>query len=278
RYPVPWSGDNGTNYENMLASLRGGLSLGMSGFTYWSQDTGGFGGSHPDEDLYLRWTQLSIFQSHIRFHSPLPAFNEPWNYSKRTQDLVRPIFELRYRLIPYLYSESALAARQGLPLMRPLILEFFDDPNVYGLEDQFMCGRNLLVAPIMEPHPRRRVYLPEGTWYEFHTGERLEGPQWVEREWPIETFPLFVRAGTVLPLAPVVQHTGELSYDRFTLNAYPQEGVASIEIEAPDEGQLRFEVRESDGGVSVRTSRKFEEITVELPGGKAASIEKLDAE
>mgnify|MGYP006278889237 CR=1 FL=1 len=118
RYPVHCSGDNSSNFANMLCSLRGGLSLGMCGFSFWSQDTGGFVGT-PTEELYIRWTQLAIFQSHIRYHGSPPRFREPWNFEPRTQEIVRRYLELRYRLIPYLYSEAHAAARDGLPLMHP---------------------------------------------------------------------------------------------------------------------------------------------------------------
>jgi len=109
-----------------------GLSLGLSGFTFWSQDTGGFVGA-PSDDLYIRWTQLSVFQSHMRFHGTPPKFREPWQFSPETQRIVRNYLELRYRLIPYLYTEAQVAAAGGLPLLRHLVIDFQEDPTVFNM-------------------------------------------------------------------------------------------------------------------------------------------------
>jgi alpha-D-xyloside xylohydrolase len=226
RYPLHWSGDNSSNHENLLSSLRGGLNLGLSGFTFWSQDIGGFVGV-PSEELYVRWTQLAVFQSHSRFHGNPPQYKEPWNFKPETQSTVRDYLELRYRLIPYLYTESRLAADSGLPLLRHLAIEFQDDPTVWNIEDQFMCGRNILVAPILSRNDERRVYLPAGRWYDFWTGESHEGGQWITREADLLTIPVYVRAGSILPLAEVAQSTDDLSYDNMTLMVYPDAGGKS---------------------------------------------------
>ncbi|GAG36034.1 unnamed protein product, partial [marine sediment metagenome] len=161
RYPVHWSGDNSSNFENLLCSLRGGLSLGLCGFTFWSQDTGGFVGT-PTDDLYIRWTQLSIFQSHIRYHGCPPRYREPWNYEPETQEIVRKYLNFRYQLLPYLYTEAQIASQKGLPMLCPLVIEFQTDPNVANIEDQFMCGRNLLIAPILTKNNTRNIYIPDG--------------------------------------------------------------------------------------------------------------------
>lgn len=160
--------------------------------------------------------------------------------------------------------------------MRHLALEFPDDPTVVHIEDQFLCGRSLLLAPILDRDARRRVYLPPGGWHDFHTGERLEGPQWIEREWPIETFPLFVRAGAVLPLAPVVQHTGELDYQRLTLVCALDDDAATGQIATPGGGTLGFEVRHRADGLHVRTSRPVEHLTAERPGGETIRIAAVE--
>ncbi|MHA1131063.1 MAG: TIM-barrel domain-containing protein [Candidatus Helarchaeota archaeon] len=229
RYPVHWSGDNSSNFENVLCSLRGGLSLGLCGFTFWSQDTGGFIGT-PTDDLYIRWTQLSIFQSHIRYHGNPPRYREPWNYEPKTQEIVRNFLSLRYQLIPYLYTESQIAAGKGLPLLRHLIIEF-DDPNICNLEDQFLCGRNILVAPILTKINTRRIYIPEGIWFDYWTGEKFIGPQWITQTHELDSIPLFIRAGTILPLGPKVLCTDELTNDWILLKIYPDDkGTASYQI------------------------------------------------
>jgi len=230
RYPVHWSGDNSSNFENLLCSLRGGLSLGMCGFTYWSQDTGGFVGI-PSDELYIRWTQLSIFQSHMRYHGCPPRYREPWNYEPATQEIVRRFLNLRYQLIPYLYTEAQIASQKGLPLLSPLVIEFQNDPNVRRIEDQFMCGRNLLIAPILTADKMRSVYIPEGTWFDFWTDEQLRGPRWVTLTCDLEDIPVFARAGSVLPLGPEVQCTDELKDYRFLLKVYPDStGLGFYEI------------------------------------------------
>lgn len=241
RYPVHWSGDNSSNYSNMLPSIRGGLSLGLCGFTYWSQDVGGFVGI-PDDKLYIRWTALCIFQSHIRFHGCAPKFREPWNYSPEAQDVVRKLLEYRYQLIPYLFSEGIKAGREGLPLMRPLLLEFPDDPTSYSIEDQFCSGTNLLVAPLFSEQDFRRVYLPPGEWYNFWTGESTNGPAWMQYEdVPLDQIPVFVKAGTLLPLGEIMQFVPEDPPMRLILCAYPNsDGI--VEYTLHDEiGSIRFQ-------------------------------------
>jgi len=183
----------------------------------------------PGDELYVRWVQLSIFQSHIRFHGVTPR--EPWHFGARAQEVTRKFLGLRYQLIPYLYSESVVAARRGLPLLKPLVLEFQDDPTAWHVEDQFLCGRNLLIAPILTRENRRRIYLPEGDWYEYTTNEKLSGPCWIERTVPLDEIPVFVRAGTILPLAPVAQCTDELSEEELFLQVFADaEGKASYEL------------------------------------------------
>jgi alpha-D-xyloside xylohydrolase len=252
RYPLHWSGDNSANYENMLCSLRGGLSLGLCGFTFWSHDTGGFVGT-PSDDLYLRWTQWSIFQSHMRFHGNPPRYREPWNYEEETQAIVREYLNLRYRLMPYLYTEARAAAEQGLPMMAALLVEFQSDPTVFNIEDQFLCGRHMLVAPILTRHNTREIYLPAGTWYEFWTGERLEGRQWITRTYELDKVPVFVRAGTVIPLGPVVQHTGEMAGDEYLLKIFPD-----------DSGQAAYEIRDDGQTVSIHAALENKSLKVDI--------------
>jgi alpha-D-xyloside xylohydrolase len=230
RYPLHWSGDNSSNFENLLCSLRGGLSFGLSGFTFWSQDTGGFMGTPTDEE-YIRWTQLSIFQSHIRYHGGGPRFKEPWNYKPETQDIVRNYLNLRYQLIPYLYTESKIAVEQGLPLLKALVIEYLNDPTVYNIEDQFLCGRNLLIAPILTKNNTRKIYIPEGLWYDYWNLEEYKGPQWIIQTHEIETIPILVKGGTILPLGSVAQSTDQMTNDYFKLLIFPDlEQKASYKI------------------------------------------------
>jgi alpha-D-xyloside xylohydrolase len=266
RYPVHWSGDNSATFENLLSCLRGGLSLGLSGFTFWSQDTGGFVGV-PSDDLYIRWTQLTVFQSHMRFHGTPPKFREPWQFAPETQRIVRNYLDLRYRLIPYLYSEAQIAAAGGLPLLRHLVIDFQDDPTVFNIEDQFMSGRALLVAPILTKNKSRRIYLPAGIWYDFWTGERIEGRRWINREADIETIPVYVRGGTILPLAAAVQCTDQLTTNGFTLKVYPDiQGQALGEI-LNGQHLVSLEARQKDQAIVVIVPLGLADTAVELPPG-----------
>lgn len=216
-----WSGDNSASFHDLACSLRGGLSLGLCGFTFWAHDCGGFTGT-PTDKLYIRATQLSILNSHIRYHGGGPRYREPWNYQPDTQPLVRSLLELRYRLIPSLYSESRHAAAPGWPLMSALVLDYPRDPTVRHIDDEYLLGRSLLCAPVLTEDDARQVYLPAGDWYDAWTGQRYRGPTWITYGCPIERMPLFARAGTILPLGPVRQHVGEGDpLDDLTLVVFP---------------------------------------------------------
>ena len=277
RYPVHWSGDNSSNFENLLCSLRGGLSLGLSGFTFWSQDTGGFIGT-PTDDLYIRWTQLSIFQSHMRYHGTAPRFREPWNYEPETQEIVRKYLNFRYQLIPYLYTEAQIAAKQGLPILRHLVIEFQNDPTTFNIEDQFLCGRNLLIAPILTKNNTRLIYLPEGNWYDYWTGNQLTGPQWISQTSNLEFIPIFVHAGSILPLGAEVQCTDELTNNWFILKIYPDlNGAAQYEI-LDKESHIQIKAQVEDNILKVEINPKPKEVQVEVPASLNISTILLNGE
>ena len=265
RYPLHWSGDNSSSFENMLCSLRGGLSLGLCGFSFWSNDVGGFIGV-PDDKLYTRWVQFGIFNSHMRLHGCPPKFREPWNFSPETQAIVRRMLELRYRLIPYLYTEATHAAGNGLPVMAPLCLEFQDDPTTWNIEDQFLFGRSILVAPILTEDDERRIYFPEGAWHDHWTGRRYPGKQWISYRCPLSRVPFFYREGTVIPLGPVMQHTGEKPLDPLTLKVFPDaRGRAQGElVEEPGRAvKLRAALLRGELAVTARLPARV--IEVDLP-------------
>ena len=275
RYPVHWAGDNSANHENLLCSLRGGLSLGLSGFTFWSQDTGGFVGT-PSDELYIRWTQLSIFQSHMRFHGSPPRHREPWNFAPETQAIVRDYLDLRYRLIPYLYTEAQVAAGEGLPVLRHLVIDFQDDPTVHHIEDQFMSGRSLLIAPLLTQNVSRRIYLPAGSWFDFWNGQCYKGRQWIERKADVRTIPFFVRAGTILPLAFPCQSVDELTLDGVTLKVYPDAaGRAMYEIRDKDQVH-RISAHLKDEVLDVEMHPEPGAIKIELPEGYSGSAIRLN--
>jgi alpha-D-xyloside xylohydrolase len=164
----------------------------------------------PTDELMIRWTQLSIFQSHLRYHGCYP-FREPWQFSEGAQRILRDYLSYRYQLIPYLYSESIDSAASGLPLLRPLVLDYQNDRTVHAIDDQFMCGSSILVAPVMREDSHRSFYLPRGLWYDFFSKEPSGGRQWITQECPLNRIPIWLRGGSIIPFGPVVQSTNELT-------------------------------------------------------------------
>jgi len=275
RYPVYWSGDNGATFGSMRCSLRGGLSFGLSGFSFWSQDTGGFVGE-PTDELYVRWTQLSVFQSHFRYHGCYP-FREPWQFGASAQETVRRWLELRYRLIPYLYGESLGCIEKGLPLLRHLVVDYQSDPTVHAIEDQFLCGDRLLVAPILNEEKERSLYLPPGEWYDFFSHEHFEGGQWITRSCSMEEIPVYVRAGTVVPLGPVAASTARFpEHPEFDLHVFLNaNGKANYRLRQAD-ADCDIDATRANGSISVDTSRpmkiastRFFAVDGELAGEQA---------
>jgi alpha-D-xyloside xylohydrolase len=210
RYPVHFSGDPETSDGGMLGTLRGGLSLGLCGFTFWTHFVGGFP-KPPDADLYLRWLALGVLSSHVRCHGSPPR--EPWEFGPEFLARFRRLAELRYALLPYIVEQAQTACELGHPLLRPLFFEFPDDPGSWLVEDQYLLGTALLVAPLFEPADRRRTYLPPGRWHRFDTGETLEGAQWLSI--PIGDIPaaVLVRDGARVRVTDPAQHTGELDWE-----------------------------------------------------------------
>jgi alpha-D-xyloside xylohydrolase len=207
RYPVHWSGDGLSRFEDLACVLRATLSMGLSGFPFDSHDIGGFLGT-PTPELYVRWAQLGLLSSHARVHGLGPR--EPWAFGSRAEAIVRRIVELRYRLMPYIWSEALESVATSLPMVRAMVLEDPDDPTLAWLDDQYLFGRDLLVAPILDAGDRRKVYLPKGAWVAFESGRVHQGPCWLDVVAPLDVVPMFARAGAVLPLGPVMQHVDEL--------------------------------------------------------------------
>ena len=174
----------------------------------------------PTDKLYIRWTQFSIFNSHIRYHGNPPIFREPWNFSKEAQGITREFLNLRYRLIPYIYSEARHASDRGIPMLAPMVLEFQDDRTTFNIEDQFMFGRVLLIAPVMtREDDTRQVYLPRGNWYDFWSLKQHKGPAWIHYTCQIDKIPIFIRDGAILPMGPLMQFVDEKEVNYPSMNA-----------------------------------------------------------
>ena len=194
QYPVQWGGDPRCFERDMLASLRGALSYALSGGAFMSFDIGGFAGK-PSPELYIRWAEMGLLFSHSRAHGNTPR--EPWHFGKKAQEIFTKYDRLRYSLIPYLYWQSAKSLNEGKTLVRAIVSEFVDDPFTRDIQDEYMLGDYMLVAPIVSGK-ERKVYLPDGKWFDFWTGRCIEGPSVIDYFAPLETIPVFVRDGAIL--------------------------------------------------------------------------------
>lgn len=237
RYPLNWTGDAQTTWDGMAGALRAGLSLSDSGIPFWCHDIGGFFRSTPEEQepagppdpvLYIRWAQFGLFSSHSRFHGV--RGREPWWYGDDAVEIVRRYATLRYRLLPYIWTAAREATETALPLVRPMHLAFPDDPGAASIETQYMFGPSLLVAPVLNPEGRVRVYLPAGqAWYDFWTNERIEGGRWLDLLVPLDVMPVYVRDAAMLALGPEMAHTGQKPWEPLELRVWC-EREASIQI------------------------------------------------
>ncbi|MFC3799509.1 glycoside hydrolase family 31 protein [Cohnella sp. GCM10012308] len=200
KYAATWTGDNRSFWEHLAMAIPMVLNLGLSGQPFSGPDIGGFAHNTTPE-LLARWTQAGVFFPYCRNHSVLESIRqEPWSFGPQIEDICRKYIRLRYRLLPYLYTQFYEAHKTGLPIMRPLILEYPNDRSVYNLCDQFLVGTSLLVAPILRPSTEyRSVYLPAGEWIDYWTGERHEGGRTILAHAPMDVLPLYVKAGSMVP-------------------------------------------------------------------------------
>jgi alpha-D-xyloside xylohydrolase len=201
QFPVHWGGDSDSSFASMAESLRGGLSLAMSGFGYWSHDIGGFEGT-PDPGLFKRWLAFGLLSSHSRLHGS-DSVRVPWAFDEESVDIAREFTKLKMRLMPYLAGAAAQAHQDGTPMMRPMVLEFPDDRGGYDADCQYMLGDALLVAPIFSADGSAQYYLPGGRWTSLLDGTVRDGYRWIAESHGYDSLPLRVRPGTVLPLGSV---------------------------------------------------------------------------
>lgn len=225
RYAMHWTGDNLSTWDHLHLTIPMVINLGYSGIPITGPDVGGFSGG-PSPELYTRWMQLGAFmpfyRSHSMQHSP---DHEPWAFGAEVEEINRKYLELRYRLIPYIYTAAWQASQYGTPIVRSLSFAYPDEPQTYSLDDQFFFGDAFMVAPILEEGATQRtVYLPAGQWFDFWTNESLQGGQTITINGPLDTIPLFVKAGSVIPFWPVQQYIGEKQIDELLLHAYWAEG------------------------------------------------------
>ncbi|WP_327010311.1 alpha-xylosidase [Dactylosporangium sp. NBC_01737] len=253
QFPVHWGGDCASTFESMAESLRGGLSLAWSGFGFWSHDIGGFEGT-PDPAVFTRWIPFGLLSSHSRLHGN-ESYRVPWHFGDDAVAVLREYTRLKARLMPYLYGAAVTAHREGLPVLRPMALEFPDDPGCAHLDRQYMLGGSILVAPVFSAAGDVTFYLPVGRWTDLRSGEVLTGPGWIRRRYGIGDLPVLVRPGSVLPFGAHDDRPDYPYADGVTLRVYelPDGAGTTVDIPSPQgRPSATFTVRRAGTTVEVR--------------------------
>ncbi len=256
QFPVHWGGDSTATFESMAESLRGGLSLGLSGFGFWSHDIGGFEQT-ASADVYKRWCAFGLLSSHSRLHGS-SSYRVPWLFDEEAVDVLRFFTNLKCQLMPYLFNAAIVAHQTGIPVMRAMLLEFPDDPGCDTLDRQYMLGSALLIAPVFSSNGSVEYYLPEGKWIHFLTGQTLSGGRWQREKHGYLSLPLMVRPNTILPIGandqkPDYEYANGVTYQLFEI-----EDGANLTTLIPD---LKGET-----GPVIQVTRKGSELKI-IPGG-----------
>ena len=262
KFTVHWGGDCWSDYESMEESLRGGLSLLMSGFGFWAHDIGGFE-STSTPDVYKRWVAFGLLSSHSRLHGST-SYRVPWAYDEEAVDVVRFFTRLKARLMPYLYKTAIQANKTGVPTMRSMVLEFTEDRTCHYVDKQYMLGDSLLVAPIFNEESLADYYLPAGRWTDFFTGEVKEGGRWIQEKHGYLSVPLLVKENSIVAIGA---HDDKPDYD------YGED--TELRIYEPVAGTTVTEtVYGMDGSEAIKISVTTEEgrISVSVDTGKTVSV------
>ncbi|MDF2911337.1 MAG: family 31 glycosyl hydrolase, alpha-glucosidase [Sporolactobacillus laevolacticus] len=270
KYSTVWTGDNQSLWEHLRMSLPMLMNLGLSGISFCGTDVGGFGFDCTAE-LLSRWVQVGAFTPLFRNHSSIfTRDQEPWAFDEQTESINRKYIKLRYQLLPYLYDILHNEETTGLPMIRPLLLHYQNDPRTYEVNDEFLCGENILVAPVVEQGAKARlVYLPEGDqWVDYWTKETIAGGSYIVKEAALDLCPIYIKAVSFLPLYPVQNYVGEKEIDQLTLDVYPpEEGQSSTYSHYQDDGEsfdyqkgvfnlYEFSAHKSDSGNELHVSIK----------------------
>ena len=277
RYPAQWGGDPEASVVGFAAELRAGISWSLSAPGLWAHDIGGFYGDGPSPELYVRWAQVGCLSPLSRFHGLRPR--EPWEFGERAFSIVRDFARLRYQLLPYLMSTAGEASRFGWPVLRPLALEYPDEKLLWHVDHEYMLGSDLLVVAVLDESPDVAavdVVLPPGQWVDFWTGSVSSGPSRTRVEVPLERIPLYVRAGTVIPMGPAANHTGEIDPLRWDLHVWP--GPATVTTVY--DGDLAHRYRPDPGSpdwpagrvLCREPARRAAKAYVHLPGGRVQEV------
>lgn len=249
QFPVHWGGDCSATYESMAESLRGGLSLSLSGFGFWSHDISGFENTAPP-DIYKRWVAFGLLSSHSRLHGST-SYRVPWLFGDEAVDVLRHFTQLKSTLMPYIFSKAVEATTVGTPTMRPMVLEFGEDPACDTLETQYMLGDALLVAPIFNTEGRAKYYLPKGCWTHFLTGEVIEGGSWRTEQHDYFSLPVLARPNSMIAVGANDQRPDYDYADGVALHLFElEDGKSASAMVYSVQGRLELEASASrDGGV-----------------------------
>nr|HDW3107781.1 alpha-xylosidase [Escherichia fergusonii] len=250
KFPVHWGGDCYANYESMAESLRGGLSIGLSGFGFWSHDIGGFENTAPAH-VYKRWCAFGLLSSHSRLHGS-KSYRVPWAYDDESCDVVRFFTQLKCRMMPYLYREAARANARGTPMMRAMMMEFPDDPACDYLDRQYMLGDNVMVAPVFTESGDVQFYLPEGRWTHLWHNDELDGSRWHKQQHGFLSLPVYVRDNTLLALGNNDQRPDYAWHEGTAFHLFNlQDGHEAIcEVPAAD-GSVLFTLKAARSGNTI---------------------------
>jgi alpha-D-xyloside xylohydrolase len=280
QFPVHWGGDSTATFESMAESLRGGLSLGLSGFGFWSHDIGGFEQT-ASADVYKRWTAFGLLSSHSRLHGS-SSYRVPWNYDEEAVHVLSKFTKLKCSLMPYLYCAAIQAHEQGAPMLRAMMLEFPNDPACDYLDLQYMLGDSLLVAPVFSHDGSVSYYVPEGRWTNLLNRNVLEGPRWMRETHDFLSLPLLVRPNSVIPIG---NHTDQPDYDYsdgVTLRVYQLDDGKNVKVEIPSLGgkiQTTFNIRREGKAIHIQRQGSPKAWNVSLVGiDSVESVESAEIE
>ncbi len=268
RYAAVWTGDNTADWAHIALQIPMFLNMGLSGIPFVGSDIGGLFGT-PTPELLTRWYQIAALVPFCRNHTIESFDREPWMFGSYYEGIIRRYLKLRYRLLPYLYTTFQEASEKGYPVMRPLLFDFQDDPNTYTIEDEFLIGDALLVAPVTSRGAARRlVYLPRGAWIDYWSHEEHQGPKWMEVEASLDTLPIFVKSGSIIPMQPEMGYVDERPIDPLTLEIYTADRESTYTLYEDDGKSLDYQ-RGSYRLTAFHCSRRGEAIsfTIEEPRG-----------
>lgn len=221
RYPYIFAGDWPSEWQYFAPVIKAGLNIGLSGVGHWAHCMGGF--EHPaDPELYIRWVQFGMMSPvALVFGMDHPGYKEPWNYGDDALRNFKRYDSLRYQLLPYIYTNAYSQYKTGAPLMRALVLDYQGDENVYEIGDQYLFGTDIMVCPVTTKGAQTRsIYLPEGEWYDWWSGKKYVGKQYIHVVTPLDTLPMFVKAGAIVPTQPAMNYVGEKKVEEITLHVY----------------------------------------------------------